>query len=169
MLIENMYNSSRDYPLGGGYTTTTPSSSQTLNENSSTIFGSACGRPYDYTFFPAYYSPRPFDDINAATVGLKSYFGSTSPTYQYNGSQTQSPPSSPTAELSSIPPFYASLSKIGEFYGTSPAGETQRTTSVIMKVERHKVVEFNAKDFSGRTSSDSEDEISICKWENCYR
>lgn len=117
--------------------------------------------PYDYTFFPAYFSPKSFDDRYGS--GCK-FFGSPvvprSPSL-YSESSSCSHGSYGSNEHGG---------KIGEFYGSSPAGEaTQRTTSVIMKVEHQQVIELNAQDFHGRLSSDSEDELIVCKWENCYR
>lgn len=145
-----MYNSSLEHSLAGG-----PPAAYSTLEKTSSLFGSlthSFGRPYDYSLFPAYYSPRAFEGS-----------ASPSPTYRY------SPPTTNSATIPPLSPFYASLSKIGEFYGCSPASDSQRTTSVIMKVEQHKVVELNAKDFNGRSSSDSEEENIICKWKYCYR
>lgn len=146
-----MYNSSLEHSSTGGSILSSPSF-----DKSNTIFGSlgtTLNRPYDYRFFPVYYSPRPFE-------------GSTSPS---SVGFPLTPPPTPNTQIPPLTPFYASLSKIGEFYSGSTANESQRTTSVIMKVEHQKIVELNAKDFNARTSSDSEDEIIICKWKHCYR
>lgn len=169
-----MFDSSAEYPLGGGFThhtATKPTTEAKLN--TPLLF-----RPYDYTFFPAYFSPQSIEDISSS--GLK-FFGSPAtsplPFHQYTGVLPRSPSlfsensSSSNISHSPIPQLYASITgKIGEFYGSSPAGDSsQRTTSVIMKVKHQQVIELNAQDFNGRVSSDSEDELIVCKWENCYR
>lgn len=141
-LKTNMYNSSLEQSLSGS------EKRNSLLESLTNSIGSS----YDYTLFPAYYSPRLFEGSASA-----------SPTYRY------SPPQTNSAKIPPFSPFYASLNKIGEFYGCSSASESQRTTSVIMKVEQQKVVEWKPKDFNARSSSESEDENIVCKWKYCYR
>lgn len=165
-----MFDSSTDYPLGGGFTQAT---SHAAKFSAPPLF-----RPYDYTFFPAFFSPQSIEDISAG--GLK-FFGSPAtsplPYHHYTGVVPRSPSqfsensSSSSVSSSSLAPFHTPIAgKIGEFYGSSPAGDpSQRTTSVIMKVEHQQVIELNAHDFNSRLSSDSEDELIVCKWENCYR
>lgn len=47
--------------------------------------------------------------------------------------------------------------------------ETQRTQSVIMKVEDQRIVEVPTKELINRTATETTEEMTICKWANCYR
>lgn len=173
MLTQSLYNSSAEHSLAGGYTAGySPALAKPIPTSLYGQLSPAFNRPYDCSLFAAYYSPRPFEEIGA---GKLNFYASSppSPSHYYSAVLPRTPPlirSPPTAApLTAASPFYASVGTIGEFYGSSPAGDSQRTTSVIMKVEHQKVSEINAKDFRGRSSSESEDEIIICKWTNCYR
>lgn len=52
---------------------------------------------------------------------------------------------------------------------TAPPCENHRTQSVIMKVEDQRIVEVPTNELIGRNAPETEEEIYICKWTNCYR
>lgn len=52
---------------------------------------------------------------------------------------------------------------------TAPPCENQRTQSVIMKVEDQRIVEVPTNELIARNATETEEEIYICKWTNCYR
>lgn len=47
--------------------------------------------------------------------------------------------------------------------------EIQRTQSVIMKVEDQRIVEIPTNELITRNAIETEEEVYICKWINCYR
>lgn len=47
--------------------------------------------------------------------------------------------------------------------------ENHRTQSVIMKVEDQRIVEVPTNELISRNANETEEEIYICKWINCYR
>lgn len=56
----------------------------------------------------------------------------------------------------------------GSVKSTEPC-ENQRTQSVIMKIEDQRIVEVPTNELISRNPSETEEEVYICKWINCYR
>lgn len=112
--------------------------------------------PYEhkYNFVPIYTGspPRVFDDFDK--YGRVFTPLSLSPSdLQFRAMQLPLTP-----PLSNTPPPLVSVSP-----------PVLRTHSVIMKVEDQRIVEIPAMELSHRSSSESEDELIVCKWRKCYR
>lgn len=129
------------------------------------------GGPYDCVFFSARFSPQLFEDDARKELFDSSYHHTFCPDSFVPRSPSLSEHSNSSNESLNSLLDIATTTKIGEFRDSSPAGESmqQRTTSVIMKIEHQQVIVLNTHDFDDRTSSDSEDELIICKWKHCYR
>lgn len=142
--------------------------------------------PYEYNFVPVYKAPKFFDEFNKyGHVLLSSSSTPSSPNHQAFSMQLPlTPPLSTSPPVASVTPptsvFRSALAmpiaKSSAVAVAVAAAEivdatavAQRTRSVIMKVEDQRIVEISPKDLNGRCSSESEDEIIVCKWRDCYR
>lgn len=186
MLTElNLYNCSADYPdrVAGGRCTeavnkisstaaNSPRQQQlsSLYYNLSSAITPPYNSPYDNKFQPLYYSPQLLDDL----YKYNRLIAPSSPPSYYQMQLPLTPPLSNTPPTDAAPiHINAAVSPLiaiehnAEISGTTC--ETQRTQSVIMKVEHQKIVEIPAAHLSSPVSSESSSEIIICKWANCYR
>lgn len=140
--------------------------------------------PYEhkYNFVPIYTNspPKVFDDFDKygrAFTPLSLSSSSSPSDLQLRAMQLPlTPPLSntPPPQLASVSPpvFWPSNYGLSEVAKPSPPPnmDVQRTHSVIMKVEDQRIVEIPARELNHRpSSSESEDEIIVCKWRKCYR
>lgn len=116
--------------------------------------------PYENRFMPAFYAPMTLNEFDK----FKLFASPPSP---YNPLQLQLPLTPP---LSNSPPLARSPNSINEVNPNAGETQCQRTQSVIMRIEDQKIVPITSKQLNQTSSSsESEDEIIICKWKNCYR
>lgn len=135
--------------------------------------------PYEpkYNFVPVNTNspPKVFDDFDK--YGRVFSTLSSSPfDLQFRAMQLPlTPPLSNTPPLACVsPPRSTRLWPCFDVYDEvsdilHPHKDMQRTHSVIMKVEDQRIVEVPAMEFNHLCSSESEDEIIVCKWRKCYR
>lgn len=140
--------------------------------------------PHEYNFVPVYKAPKFFDEFDKYGFILSPASSTSSlpsPKHQSYGSMQLplTPPLSTTPPASVTPPsvFRSAMpiAKPTAIFGTAQVNhssnfnaDTQRTRSVIMKIEDQRIVEVSPKDLNGRSSSENEEEIT-CKWRECYR
>lgn len=116
--------------------------------------------PYENRFMPAFYAPMTLNEFDK----FKLF---TTPSSSYSQLQLQLPLTPPLSKSPAAVRLSHSINEINSGYGKS---QGQRTQSVIMRIEDQKIVPITSKQL-GQTSSssDSEDDIIMCKWRNCYR
>lgn len=135
--------------------------------------------PYEYNFVPVYKAPKFFDEFDKYGFALSPSSSTSSlpsPSHHpYSMQLPLTPPLSSTPPASvSPPPVFRSAIAMPIAKGpaapipSSLNADTQRTRSVIMKIEDQRIVEVSPNDLNSRCSSEPEDEI-VCKWRECYR
>lgn len=144
--------------------------------------------PYEYSkYMPLYYNSKFFSDFDKYSQLLSSkpsLLASSTQTLPYltmqlpirtsslsqNGTIDNFDVSTAESTLNSNPfdslPVKRTLDGMVK---SNQTPETQRTQSVIMKVEDQRIVEVPTNELINRNAIETDEEANICKWTNCYR
>lgn len=190
LMQEKMYDFSADYrPTSvGDYSPVFVAAAVNLCRNTASPRTHLNLNPYEYhKYMPLHYNSKIFHDLDKYSQLLSSkpsLLASSTHTLPYLTMQlpirTSSLPqnatinkfdvSTATSTLNSNP--FDSLPVKRTLDGTIKSNETpetQRTQSVIMKVEDQRIVEVPTNELINRNATETDEEANICKWTNCYR
>lgn len=189
LMQEKLYDFSADYrPTGvGDYSPVFVAAAVNLCRNTASPRAHLNLNPYEYSkYMPLYYNSKIFNDLDkySQLLSKPSLLASSTQTLPYltmqlpirtsslsqNATINKFDLSTATSTLNSNP--FDSLPVKRTLDGTIKSNETpetQRTQSVIMKVEDQRIVEVPTNELINCNATETEEEPNICKWTNCYR